>query len=110
MSSVLKSELIPFLLSRLGLVPFVFMLSAIALAWVTLNIIGRCCMLLLLGTFILVRDLPGRKNVFMINFLVTIFLGTIPPCLLFYAGRQDGVPAHWLCLMQSVLMDGIAPM
>ncbi|KAF8521004.1 hypothetical protein JB92DRAFT_2892329 [Gautieria morchelliformis] len=84
------------------LVPFVFMLSALALAWVTLNIAG--------GTFLLVKDLPGRRNVFMINFLVTIFLGTIPPCLLFYAGQQDGVTSHWLCLMQSVLMDGIAPM
>ncbi|KAF8479471.1 hypothetical protein JB92DRAFT_3043827 [Gautieria morchelliformis] len=92
------------------LVPFVFMFSALALAWVTLNIAGQWCMLLLLGTFLLVKDLPGRRNVFMINFLVTIFLGTIPPCLLFYAGQQDGVPSHWLCLMQSVLMDGIAPM
>ncbi|KAF8479472.1 hypothetical protein JB92DRAFT_3043847 [Gautieria morchelliformis] len=92
------------------LVPFGFMLSALALAWVTLNIAGQWCMLLLLGTFLLVKDLPGRRNVFMINFLVTIFLATIPPCLLFYAGQQDGVPSHWLCLMQSVLMDGIAPM
>lgn len=105
------------------------MFSGLAVTWVTLFIIGQCCMLLLLATYLLVKDLPGRHNVFLLNFLLTTFLITIPPLLLwvrylwklkgthhkwiwhsFYGGQQDGVPPHWLCLTQSILMDGIAPM
>ena len=110
--------------------PVHIMFSTLAVAWITLNMTGQWCMLLLLCTYLLVEDLPGRKNAFMLNFLMMTFLVTIPPLLLwvvfqadvfgkssliardnsFYAGQQDKVPSHWLCVTQSVLMDGAAPM
>jgi len=86
------------------------MWSAETITWITFALVGQFSMLLLLGTFLFVKSLPQRKNPFLINFLLTTFLATIPPCLLFYTGHQDGVPPHWLCLVQAVLMDGVAPM
>ena len=58
------------------------MLSGTAVAWVVLNMAGQWSMVLLLSTYLLVKDIPGRKNVFLLNFLFTTFLATIPPCLL----------------------------
>ncbi|KAF8586418.1 hypothetical protein K439DRAFT_1631664 [Ramaria rubella] len=70
---------------------------------------GQLSLLALLGTYLFCKDLSGRNNLYLLNFLFTTFLATIPPCLLFYTGQQEA-PAHWICVLQSVLMDGIAPM
>jgi len=73
-------------------------------------LVGQWCLFLLLGTLGCVRTMPQRNNPFLINVLLTTFLSTFPPCILFITGHQEGPPPHWLCLTQSVLMDGIAPM
>jgi len=86
------------------------MLSAITVAWLVMCMIGQWSLFALLVTFASVKSMPQRNNPFLINLILTTFLATIPPCLLFYTGHQDGVPPHGLCLVQSVLMDGVAPM
>ncbi|KAF8576137.1 hypothetical protein K439DRAFT_683438 [Ramaria rubella] len=85
------------------------MYSTLTVVWIVLNMAGQVSLLILLGTYLFCKDLPGRNNLYLLNFLFTTFLATIPPCLLFYTGQQEA-PAHWICVVQSVLMDGIAPM
>jgi len=58
------------------------MFSALAVAWVALNITGEWCMFLLLTTYLIVKDLPGRNNVFMLKFFLTTFIATFPLLLL----------------------------
>jgi len=86
------------------------MLTALAVTWLTMDIIGLASLLLLLVTFFCVKTLPQRNNPFLINLILTTFLATIPPCMLLIAGQQYDDPPHVLCLVQSVLMDGVAPM
>ena len=50
--------------------------------WLAFNITGQWCLLALLATFFFVKHLPQRNNPFLINFILTTFLGTIPPALL----------------------------
>ncbi|KAF8575422.1 hypothetical protein K439DRAFT_747156 [Ramaria rubella] len=86
------------------------MVSAIAATWISFTLIGQWSLLFLLGTFYVVKSLPQRSNTFLINFLLTMFLATIPPLLLFLTGQQDLITVPWICFVQSVLMDGVAPM
>ncbi|KAF8587946.1 hypothetical protein K439DRAFT_728481 [Ramaria rubella] len=92
-----------------GHIPPRLMYTTITIVWTALNMAGQVSLFVLLSTYLLCKDLPGRKNIYLINFLFTTFLATIPPCLLFYAGQQEA-PAHWICVVQSILMDGISPM
>ncbi|KAF8574853.1 hypothetical protein K439DRAFT_1624028 [Ramaria rubella] len=90
------------------------MYATITVVWIVLDMAGQVSLLVLLATYFFCKDLPGRNNPYLLNFLFTTFLATFPPCLLpqdlsFYTGQQEA-PAHWICVMQSILMDGIAPM
>jgi len=86
------------------------MLPTITVAWLVMCIIGQWSLFALLVTFAWVKSIPQRNNPFLINLILTTLLATIPPCFLLYTGHQDGVPPHGLCFVQSLLMDGVAPM
>ena len=58
------------------------MISTIAVVWIVMNLLGSCCLLLLLGTYCIVKTLPQRKNPFLINMVLTSYLATIPPLML----------------------------
>jgi len=79
--------------------------------WLTFDILGQLALFLLLSTFVLVKSLRQRSNPFLINFLLTVLLGGFPPYLLIFTGDiMNKDPPKSICLVQSVLMDGIPPM
>ncbi|KAF8519279.1 hypothetical protein JB92DRAFT_2899222, partial [Gautieria morchelliformis] len=69
-----------------------------------------CSLLLLLYTYYAVKTLPQRKNPVLVNIIVISYLATIPPLMLLFTGQQGGVHIQWICILQSALIDGIAPM
>ncbi|KAF8498863.1 hypothetical protein JB92DRAFT_2983314 [Gautieria morchelliformis] len=77
------------------------MISATAVEWVTLNMIGGCSLLFLLCTYYVVKTLPQRKNPFLINVVLTSCLGTIPSLMLLFTGQQGGITIHWICVLQA---------
>ncbi|KAF8585787.1 hypothetical protein K439DRAFT_1660098 [Ramaria rubella] len=85
-------------------------MDVLTILWLIFALLGQWSLLILLGTFGVVRSLRQRHNLFLINFLFTTFLSTWPPCLLFFTGQQGNHPPHWLCFTQAILMDGVAPM
>ncbi|KAF8519287.1 hypothetical protein JB92DRAFT_2899358 [Gautieria morchelliformis] len=86
------------------------MISSIAIACITLNIVGGCSLLLLLYTYYAVKTLPQRNNPVLINLIFMSYLATIPPLMLLFTGQQGGVHIQWICILQSALIDGIPPM
>ncbi|KAF8585775.1 hypothetical protein K439DRAFT_1615664 [Ramaria rubella] len=87
------------------------MWSELAITWITLNLIGQFSLLVLLITFYYFKTLPQRNNHYLVNFLLTVFLATVPTTLLFWTGNQGWKqPPHNICVAQAVLMDGVGPM
>ncbi|KAF8519280.1 hypothetical protein JB92DRAFT_2899230 [Gautieria morchelliformis] len=86
------------------------MISSIAITYITLDIVGGCSLLLLLYTYYAVKTLPQRNNPVLINIIFISYLATIPPLMLLFTGQQGGVHIQWICILQSALIDGIAPM
>ncbi|KAF8519278.1 hypothetical protein JB92DRAFT_2899217 [Gautieria morchelliformis] len=86
------------------------MISATAVEWVTLNMIGGCSLLFLLCTYYVVKTLPQRKNPFLINMVLTSCLGTIPSLMLLFTGQQGGITIHWICVLQAASILGVLPM
>jgi len=72
---------------------------------------GNAGLLLALLTFAFKRSLSQRKNPFLINLFLTTYLSTFPPALLLISGNiSEFRPPLVLCMIQSITMDGIAPM
>lgn len=82
----------------------------IIVPWLVFDLTGQWCLLGLLFTLAIFRHLPQRENPFLVNFILTTFLGTIPPAFLLYAGQLNSTKSNNLCFAQAALMDGIAPM
>lgn len=96
--------------------------------WLALNNTGQWCLLILLVTYASARRLPQRNNAYLINFILTTFLGSIPPSLLLvfmhrgascanlsllrriYSGYQYSPIPYKLFVAQAALMNGVAPM
>ncbi|KIJ32403.1 hypothetical protein M422DRAFT_265730 [Sphaerobolus stellatus SS14] len=58
-----------------------------------------------------IKSIPQRKNLYLVNFLITTYLATFPPSLLLITGNISELqPPKLLCISQVVLMDGIVPM
>ncbi|KIJ52268.1 hypothetical protein M422DRAFT_776009 [Sphaerobolus stellatus SS14] len=73
--------------------------------------VGTIALLALLITLWRVTSLSQRNNPFLVNLLLTTWLSTIPALLLLFSGHAvDLAPAKPLCILQAVLMDGVAPM
>lgn len=54
----------------------------IIVPWLALNNTGQWFLLLLLITYASAQQLPQRNNAYLVNFILTTFLGSIPPSLL----------------------------
>ncbi|KAF8585780.1 hypothetical protein K439DRAFT_1660093 [Ramaria rubella] len=87
-----------------------FRWTSTVIFWLLFAIIGLVSLLIVLITFAVVKSLPQRGNVFLLNFLFTTCLAQIPPILLFITGQLNDNPLEYLCFTQSVLMDGVGPM
>jgi len=82
----------------------------IIVPWQVLDMLGQWSLLFLLVTYAMGRHLPQRNNAYLVNFILTTFLTTIPPALLLYTGHQYSRIPKNLCLAQAVLVDGVTPM
>jgi hypothetical protein len=59
------------------------MIYSIAIAYITLDMVGGFCLLLLLFTYYTVKTLPQRKNPVLINLVLISYLASIPPVMLY---------------------------
>jgi len=76
----------------------------------TFLILGNVLLLALLLTLAFAKWLPQRKNIFLVNLVLTTYLSTFPPMLLLITGNLVQNPPKSICFVQAVLMDGDAQM
>ena len=55
----------------------------IIVPWLAIDISGQWLLVVLLITYACAKWLSQRNNPYLINFVLTMFLGTIPPSLLY---------------------------
>ncbi|KAF8478753.1 hypothetical protein JB92DRAFT_1839392 [Gautieria morchelliformis] len=84
--------------------------TALIVPWLVFSITGQWCLVLLLITYACATRLPQRSNPYLVNFIVTTFVATIPTSLLFYTGHLYSAIPSSLCLAQAALVDGVSPM
>ncbi|KIJ46476.1 hypothetical protein M422DRAFT_250068 [Sphaerobolus stellatus SS14] len=81
------------------------------LVYFSILFLGNILLSLLILTLLFSKSVPQGKNIYLLNFLITTYLATLPPSLLLITGNiYEPYPPKALCLFQAVLMDGLAPM
>ncbi|KIJ52235.1 hypothetical protein M422DRAFT_776352 [Sphaerobolus stellatus SS14] len=86
------------------------MASAATILFFLFVFLGNAVMFLLLITLWVCKQLPQRNNPFLINVLITTYIATLPPMLLLFSGHFNHAPPMTLCLIQAILLNGLAPM
>ncbi|KAI0319263.1 hypothetical protein OF83DRAFT_1170343 [Amylostereum chailletii] len=83
--------------------------TKVVVAWFTLNIIGGHFLLpILVATFLFTK---ARRDVTLINLLITMILTSVFSCLLLYTGEYMGTPPNKsLCLFQAATVNAGPPM
>ncbi|KAF8578383.1 hypothetical protein K439DRAFT_1638919 [Ramaria rubella] len=81
-------------------------------AWIALQLAGQITLPILIATLLFHKRI-ARRNPTVINLCIVWTLATIPPELLFYAGKykhNGPAPGDFLCLVQAATISAVPPM
>lgn len=82
----------------------------LVLAWIILQLAGQITLPILVATMVFHKRV-ARRNPTIINLCIAWTAATIPPELLFYAGKYKGPePSTMLCLLQAATISAVPPM